>query len=102
MSVYPDLRGASRLLLSGAALDLVNLGLRQLRRDGQGSEFARLRDYAQGDSVREVDWKATARRGRPVTRVMESERSPVACSSAWTRAAPWPRRWTGSPSWTTR
>src|SRR4051812_26250207 len=74
-SVYPDLRGASRLLLSGAALDLVNLGLRQLRRDGRGSEFARLRDYAQGDSVREVDWKATARRGRPVTRVMESERS---------------------------
>jgi uncharacterized protein (DUF58 family) len=75
VSVYPDLRGASRLLLSGAALDLVNLGLRQLRRDGRGSEFARLRDYAQGDSVREVDWKATARRGRPVTRVMEAERS---------------------------
>ncbi|XXF76005.1 DUF58 domain-containing protein [Myxococcaceae bacterium GXIMD 01537] len=74
-SVYPDLRGASRLLLSGAALDLVNLGLRQLRRDGRGSEFARLRDYAQGDSVRDVDWKATARRSRPVTRVMESERS---------------------------
>jgi uncharacterized protein (DUF58 family) len=75
VSVFPDLRGASRLLLSGAALDLVNLGLRQLRRDGRGSEFARLRDYAQGDSVREVDWKATARRTRPVTRVMESERS---------------------------
>ncbi len=73
--VYPDMRGASRLLLSGAALDLVNLGLRKLRRDGRGSEFARLRDYAQGDSVRDVDWKATARRNRPVTRVMESERS---------------------------
>ncbi|MFZ5471094.1 MAG: DUF58 domain-containing protein [Myxococcota bacterium] len=75
VSVFPDLRGARRLLLSDAALDLVNLGLRQLRRDGRGSEFARLRDYAQGDSAREVDWKATARRGRPVTRVMESERS---------------------------
>jgi uncharacterized protein (DUF58 family) len=75
VAVYPDLRGASRLLLSGAAIDLVNLGLRQLRRDGRGSEFARLRDYAQGDPVREVDWKATARRGKPVTRVMESERS---------------------------
>jgi uncharacterized protein (DUF58 family) len=75
VAVFPDLRGASRLLLSDAALDLVNLGLRQLRRDGRGSEFARLRDYAQGDSVREVDWKATARRSRPVTRVFESERS---------------------------
>ncbi|MFZ5441639.1 MAG: DUF58 domain-containing protein [Myxococcota bacterium] len=74
-SVFPDMRGASRLLLSDAALDFVNLGLRQLRRDGRGSEFARLRDYAQGDSARDVDWKATARRGKPVTRVMESERS---------------------------
>jgi len=75
VSVYPDMRGASRLLLSDAVLDFVNLGLRQLKRDGRGSEFARLRDYAQGDSVRDVDWKATARRSRPVTRVMESERS---------------------------
>jgi len=75
VSVSPDMRGASRLLLSDAALDFVNLGLRQLRRDGRGSEFARLRDYTQGDSVRDVDWKATARRGRPVARVMESERS---------------------------
>lgn len=74
LSVFPDMRGASRLLLSDAALDLVNLGLRQLRRDGRGSEFSRLRDYAQGDTLRDVDWKATARRGRPVTRVMESER----------------------------
>ncbi len=75
VSVFPDLRGASRLLLADAALDFVNLGLRQLRRDGRGSEFGRLRDYAQGDSARDVDWKATARRGKPVTKVMESERS---------------------------
>jgi uncharacterized protein (DUF58 family) len=75
VSVFPDMRGASRLLLGDAVLDFVNLGLRQLRRDGQGSEFARLRDYTQGDSVRDVDWKATARRTRPVTRVMEAERS---------------------------
>ena len=75
VSVYPDLRGASRLLLSGAALDLVNLGLRRLSADGRGSEFARLRDYSQGDSQRDVDWKATARRQRPVTRVLETERS---------------------------
>lgn len=74
-SVFPDMRQASRLLLGDAALDLVNLGLRQLRRDGRGSEFTRLRDYTQGDSVRDVDWKATARRSRPVTRVMEAERS---------------------------
>ncbi len=73
--VYPDMRGASRLLLATAARDLANLGLRRLRRDGAGTEFARLREYVQGDSMRDVDWKATARRHRPVTRVHETERS---------------------------
>ena len=47
--VYPDLRGAARLMLATTARDLSALGLRQIRRDGQGSEFARLRDYVQGD-----------------------------------------------------
>lgn len=72
--VYPDLRGASRLLLATAARDLQNLGLRQIRRDGAGTEFARLRDYVQGDSQRDIDWKASARRHKPVTRVHETER----------------------------
>ncbi len=73
--VYPDLRGAKRLLLATAYRDLAHLGVRRLRRDGSGSELARLRDYVQGDSIRDVDWKATARRKRPVTRVHETEKS---------------------------
>ncbi len=73
--VYPDLRGAARLLLATTARDLNALGLRRMRRDGSGSEFARLREYVQGDSPRDIDWKATARRRAPVTRVYESERS---------------------------
>ncbi|MBL9038180.1 MAG: DUF58 domain-containing protein [Archangium sp.] len=74
-AVYPDMRSARRLLLANGVLDAAVVGVRRLRVDGAGSEFARLRDYAQGDSVRDVDWKATARRSRPVTRVMESERA---------------------------
>jgi uncharacterized protein (DUF58 family) len=73
--VYPDMRGAARLLLATASRDLANLGVRRLRRDGEGSEFARLREYVQGDSQRDIDWKATARRSVPVTRVYETERS---------------------------
>ncbi len=75
MGVYPDLSGASRLVMASASRDLENLGLRKLQRDGFGSEFARLREYVQGDSLRDVDWKATARWHRPVTRVRETERS---------------------------
>lgn len=73
--VWPDLRGAAKLMLATTARDLATLGIRRLRRDGEGTEFARLREYAQGDSPRDIDWKATARRGAPVTRVHETERS---------------------------
>lgn len=38
---------------------------------GAGDEFRSLRDYRPGDPLRAVDWKATARRGRPVVREFE-------------------------------
>ena len=72
--VYPDLRAASKLL-AAAARELLPHGVRRLRRDGQGTEFARLREYVPGDPIRDVDWKATARRLAPVSRVYELERS---------------------------
>jgi uncharacterized protein (DUF58 family) len=73
--VYPDLRNAARLMLATSARDMAMLGLRKLRRDGSGSEFSRMREYIQGDTPREIDWKATARRQRPITRMHETERS---------------------------
>ena len=73
--VYPDLRGAARLLLATSARELASLGLRKLRRAGAGSELERLREYVQGDPVRDIDWKATARRRQPATRIYDTERS---------------------------
>ncbi|MFW5878850.1 MAG: DUF58 domain-containing protein, partial [Myxococcota bacterium] len=75
VKVYPDLRGAGRLLLSGGARDLVSQGVRLVRREGEGSELSALRDYEPGDSYRDVDWKATARRDEPIVRAREPERS---------------------------
>src|SRR4028118_1875636 len=39
-----------------------------------GTEFAELREYGIGDDPRLIDWKATARRSRPLVRVLEPER----------------------------
>lgn len=51
------------------------IGPHRLHRVGEGREFARLRDYVRGDDPRRMDWKATARRGRPIMREYEAERS---------------------------
>jgi uncharacterized protein (DUF58 family) len=43
-------------------------GLRVVRPRGDGRNFANLRDYTLGDDPRHIDWKATARRGKVITR----------------------------------
>jgi uncharacterized protein (DUF58 family) len=71
VAVYPDLIGLRSLSLK---LTLQSSGtVRRARRLGTGTEFAELRDYATGDDLRFMDWKATARRGRPLVRVLEPE-----------------------------
>ncbi|MGW8246510.1 MAG: DUF58 domain-containing protein [Acidiferrobacterales bacterium] len=43
------------------------------RRYGSGLELIGLRDYQPGDSLRSIDWKATARSGRHTVRVFTEE-----------------------------
>ena len=50
-------------------------GLAQLRRMGEGREFDSLREYRQGDDLRLVDWKASAKRGSLVSREFAPERN---------------------------
>lgn len=45
-----------------------------VRQRGQGSEFDSLRDYVEGDDVRSIDWRATARRQETVVRTWRPER----------------------------
>ena len=71
VTVYPDLIGLRKLSIR---LTLENSGaMRQARRLGSGTEFAELREYRTGEDIRLIDWKATARRDRPVVRVLEPE-----------------------------
>lgn len=44
---------------------------------GRGMEFDEVRAYAQGDDVRTLDWRVTARTGRPHTKLFREERERV-------------------------
>jgi uncharacterized protein (DUF58 family) len=72
--VYPDLLAARRNI---AALFLPHgrFGFRQHRQVGKGREFEKLREYIPGDGVEDIHWKATAKRGHPVTKVFQIERT---------------------------
>jgi uncharacterized protein (DUF58 family) len=72
--VYPNLL-ADRRQLAALFLNRGALGVHARRQVGKGREFEKLRDYIHGDSFEDIHWKATAKRGRPVTKVFQVERT---------------------------
>ena len=72
--VYPNLF-TERKSVAALFLNRGNFGAHALRQVGQGRDFEKLRDYVHGDSYDEIHWKATAKRGRPVTKVFQIERT---------------------------
>jgi uncharacterized protein (DUF58 family) len=69
--VYPNLRRDDDL----KALRQGVSGAHAVRQVGRGREFEKLREYMPGDGLDEIHWKATARRGRPITKVFQVERT---------------------------
>ncbi len=75
VKVYPNLLEVRRYDLMLRRNRLQEFGLRHARRTGEGTEFERLREYLPDDEFRRINWKATARRNRPVTVEYQTERS---------------------------
>ncbi|CAA0106306.1 Uncharacterised protein [BD1-7 clade bacterium] len=74
VKVYPD-------FMSIAWLDALHddeqhmlLGLNRLQRRGEGMSFRQLREYRDGDNIRHIDWKASSRQQKMITREFEDER----------------------------
>ncbi|MFK2892739.1 DUF58 domain-containing protein [Dyella flagellata] len=73
--VYPNFAPLAEL--AGLSVELAShaIGARLQRRRGEGTEFQELRDYRVGDSMRKIDWKATARIGHFISREYREERN---------------------------
>lgn len=80
--IVPDLaellalRGAARgMSLHGRkAARAALLGEHSSAQRGRGLEFQEVRPYVAGDDPRNIDWRVTARRGRPHTKLFREER----------------------------
>lgn len=75
VKVYPDLLAIRTYDALLHRAQLQELGLRNTRQRGAGTEFERLRDYTPDDEYRRINWPATARRHRPVAIEYETERN---------------------------
>ncbi|QSX32317.1 DUF58 domain-containing protein [Shewanella avicenniae] len=61
----PDRKARARAAMSGHRSSLIK---------GRGMEFAEVRHYQQGDDIRTIDWRVTARTGKAHTKLFVEER----------------------------
>jgi uncharacterized protein (DUF58 family) len=73
--VYPDFAAVSKLALVGTDRASRVIGAHLQRRRGEGTEFHQLREYRTGDSLRQIDWKASRRALKLISRDYQDERN---------------------------
>lgn len=72
--VYPNFAAVAQYALMATDHHLSHMGILKKRRRGEGQDFHQLREYREGDSLRQIDWKATARMHKPISREYQDER----------------------------
>jgi len=74
VKVYPDFVAIANYAILATENHTSQMGIRKKQRRGEGMEFHQLREYRQGDSLRQLDWKATSRRQKLIARDYQDER----------------------------
>jgi len=74
VKVFPDFSQLLGYTLSATDRRAPAVGAIRKRRRGEGTDFRQLREYRDGDSMRSIDWKATARQQKPISREYQEER----------------------------
>jgi uncharacterized protein (DUF58 family) len=74
LRVYPNFAALTRYALLATDNRLSQMGVLQHRRRGEGLDFDQLREYREGDSQRKIDWKASQRMHKLISREYQDER----------------------------
>ena len=73
--VYPNLEEAKKHTIFLLRSRQIEQEKRLQRRRGMGREFESLREWRDGDELRDICWSATARRAKLITKIHQIERS---------------------------
>ncbi len=74
LRVYPNFAAVAKYTLLAADNRLSQMGIRKQRRRGEGQDFHQLREYRDGDPLRQIDWKASSRLRKLISREYQEER----------------------------
>ncbi len=74
VKVFPNFQEIGRYALLATDHRLSQMGVKRRQRRGQGNDFHQLREYRTGDALRQIDWKATSRYRKLISREYQDER----------------------------
>lgn len=73
--VYPSFLQMRKYEFLAISNQLVEAGIKRIRRAGSFSEFDQIKEYVVGDNYRTINWNATARRSKLMVNQYQEERS---------------------------
>ncbi len=74
VNVYPNFKPVLDNKILSMEQQLTRMGAHVVQRRGQGLDFHQLREFQQGDALRQVDWRASARQAKLISREYQSEK----------------------------
>jgi uncharacterized protein (DUF58 family) len=72
--VYPDFSAIINSAMLGVEKNLRFIGAHVAKKKGGGLEFNQLREFRSGDTLKQIDWKTTARLESPISKEFQEER----------------------------
>lgn len=73
--VYPSFLQLRKYDLMAFTNRLFEYGLKKIRRIGHTMEFEQIKEYVQGDDIRNINWKATAKKNQVMVNQFQDEKS---------------------------
>jgi len=75
VAVYPSFMKIRKFEFLAISNRLTEAGIKRIRKVGQHSEFDQIKEYVNGDDLRTINWKATAKKGKLMINQYQDERS---------------------------
>lgn len=75
VKTYPSFKQLKDFELLNFNRNSIQMGVKKIRRIGHSMEFEQIKDYVQGDDLRTINWKATAKKNDLMVNLYQDEKS---------------------------
>jgi uncharacterized protein (DUF58 family) len=75
IKIYPNFSVLSDMAGLNGSVNLTQAGLKKINLRGSGMDFRQLREYREGESLKQIDWRATSRFNKLISKEFQEEKN---------------------------